>query len=81
LLYTELNSADLIDWSGAIIDGTVYNAPEGSEDTDPNPLRIAANPAVNIMCLTDVVPMMEVLTAMEPVDCKPGPPREKPDRL
>ena len=37
LLLSELNAADLIDWSRAIIDGTFAKAPEGGEDTGPNP--------------------------------------------
>ena len=97
LLLTELNAADLIDWSRAIIDGTFAKAPEGGEDTGPNPtdrgksgskhhVLTDANGIPLAVILTaanvpDVVPVMEVLTAVPPVGGKPGPPREKPDRL
>ena len=97
LLLAELNAADLIDWSRAIIDGSFVMAPEGGEDTGPNPtdrsksgskhhtmtdsngIPLAATlTAANV---PDVVPVMQVLTAMPPVGGKPGPKREKPDRL
>ena len=97
MLLTELNAADLIDWSRAIIDGTFAKAPEGGEKTGPNPtdrsksgskhhvltdangIPLAATlSAANV---PDVVPVMEVLTQMPPVGGKPGPDREKPDRL
>jgi transposase len=97
LLLTELNAADLIDWSRAIIDGTFAKAPEGGEDTGPNPtdrgksgskhhVLTDANGIPLAVILTaanvpDVVPVMKVLTAVPPVGGKPGPPREKPDRL
>ena len=89
LLLTELNAADLIDWSRAIIDGTSCKAPEGGEDTGPNPtdrgksgskhhVLTEANGiplAVRITAfdLPDVVPVMRMLTAMPPVGGKPGP--------
>ena len=97
LLLTELNAADLIDWSRGIIDGTFAKAPEGGEDTGPNPtdrsksgskhhVLTDANGIPLAVILTaanvpDVVPVLEVLTAIPPVGGKPGPPREKPDRL
>lgn len=97
LLLTELNAADLIDWSRAIIDGTFAKAPEGGEDTGPNPtdrgksgskhhVLTDANGIPLSVILTaanvpDVVPVLEVLTAMPPVGGKPGPPRQLPDRL
>lgn len=97
LLLAELNAADLIDWSRAIIDGTFAKAPEGGEDTGPSPtdrsksgskhhVLTDANGIPLAATLTaanvpDVVPVMDVLTAMPPVGGKPGPKREKPDRL
>ena len=97
LLLAELNAADLIDWSRAIIDGTFAKAPEGGEETGPNPtdrskfgskhhVMTDANGIPLAVVLTaanvpDVVPVMQVLTAMQPVGGKPGPKREKPDRL
>ena len=97
LLLAELNAADLIDWSRAIIDGTFAKAPEGGEDTGPNPtdrgksgskhhVLTDANGIPLAVILTaanvpDVVPVLAVLTAMPPVGGKPGPPRQLPDRL
>lgn len=97
LLLAELNAADLIDWSRAIIDGTYVKAPEGGEKTGPNPTdRSKSGSKHHVMTeahgiplsakltaanVPDVVPVMEVLTGMPPVGGKPGPKREKPDRL
>lgn len=97
LLLTELNAADLIDWSRAILDGSFAKAPEGGEDTGPNPTDrgksgskhhlmtdgtgIPLSATLSAANVPDVVPVMEVLTAMPPVGGKPGPDREKPDRL
>lgn len=36
-LLAELNGADKIDWNRALIDASFAKAPEGSEDTGPNP--------------------------------------------
>ena len=48
MLLAELNGADKIDWERALIDATFAEAPEGGEETGPNP-TIAANPAANTM--------------------------------
>src|SRR5438309_11030773 len=37
LLLAELNGADQIDWERALIDASFAKAPEGGEDTGPNP--------------------------------------------
>src|SRR5438045_4217833 len=37
VLLAELNGADQIDWRRAIIDASFVKAPEGGEDTGPNP--------------------------------------------
>jgi transposase len=37
LLLAELNGADQIDWRRALIDASFAKAPEGGEDTGPNP--------------------------------------------
>jgi transposase len=37
VLLAELNGADLIDWERALIDASFAKAPEGGEDTGPNP--------------------------------------------
>ncbi len=97
LLLTELNGADQIDWSRGLIDASFAKAPEGGEDTGPNPtdraksgskhhvltdaqgIPLAAKvTAANVNEVTQVFP---VLTALPPVGGKPGPKREKPDRL
>ena len=37
VLLAELNAADQIDWRRALIDASFAKAPEGGEDTGPNP--------------------------------------------
>ena len=37
VLLAELNAADKIDWERALIDASFLKAPEGGEDTGPNP--------------------------------------------
>ena len=97
LLLAELNGADQIDWDRALIDASFLKAPEGGEDTGPSPtdrgksgskhhvmtdaqgIPLAATvTAANVNEVTQVFP---VLTAMPPVGGKPGPKRQKPDRL
>lgn len=97
LLLEELNAADKIDWSRALIDASFAKAPEGGEDTGPNPtdrrksgtkhhvltdaqgIPLAAT--VTAANVNDVTQTFQVLTAMPPVGGKPGPKREKPERL
>lgn len=97
LLLTELNGADRIDWSRAILDASFVKAPEGGEDTGPNPTdrsksgskhHLVVDPhgiplaaTVTAANVPDVVETFRVLSVMEPVGGKPGPKREKPDRL
>ena len=97
VLLTELNAADLIDWSRAIIDGTFAKAPEGGEDTGPNPTDrsksgskhhvltdaqgIPLNVTVTAANVNDVTEALHVLTTMPSVGGKPGPKRQHPDRL
>jgi transposase len=96
-LLSALNAADLIDWSRGVIDGTFAKAPLGGEKTGPNPtdrgksgskhhvLTDATGVPLAVVLtaanVPDVVPVMEVLASMPPVGGKPGPKREKPDRL
>jgi transposase len=93
----ELNGTDKIDWQRALIDASFLKAPEGGEETGPNPtdrrksgckhevmtdgqgvplaaLTIAAN-------VPEVTKVFHTLTRMPPVGGKPGPKRQKPDRL
>src|SRR5438874_7169640 len=97
LLLAELNGADQIDWERALIDASFAKAPEGGEDTGPNPtdrgksgskhhvmtdaqgLPLAAT--VSAANVNEVTQVFQVLTAMPPVGGKPGPKRQKPDRL
>src|SRR5215472_2894699 len=97
VLLAELNGADQIDWRRALIDASFAEAPEGGEDTGPNPtdrsksgskhhvltdaqgIPLAATvPAANV---NEVTQAFDVLTGMPPVGGKPGPQREKPERL
>jgi len=97
VLLTELNQADQIDWSRALIDASFAKAPEGGEDTGPNPtdrgksgskhhvltdaqgVPLAAT--VTAANVNEVTQVFQVLTSMPPVGGKPGPKRQKPDRL
>lgn len=97
VLLAELNEADLIDWSRALIDASFAKAPEGGEDTGPNPtdrsksgskhhiitdaqgIPLAATvTAANVPDGTQVLP---VLMNIPPVGGKPGPKRQRPERL
>jgi transposase len=97
LLLTELNAADLIDWERALIDASFAEAPEGGEDTGPNPtdrgksgskhhvmtdaqgIPLAAT--VTAANVNEVTQVFQVLTDLEAVGGKPGPKRERPERL
>ncbi len=97
VLLAELNGADQIDWRRALIDASFAKAPEGGEDTGPNPtdrgkagskhhvltdaqgIPLAAT--VTAANVNEVTQVFDVLTSMPPVGGKPGPKREKPQRL
>jgi transposase len=97
LLLAELNGADKIDWRRALIDGSYAKAPEGGEDTGPNPTDrsksgskhhlmtdaqgIPLSVTVTAANVNDVSQTLHVLTSMPPVGGKPGPKRQKPQRL
>ena len=97
LLLTELNAAGLIDWDRALIDASFAKAPEGGEDTGPNPTDrsksgskhhimtdaqgIPLGATVTAANVNDVTEVFRVLADLEPVGGKPGPKREKPKRL
>jgi transposase len=97
LLLAELNGADQIDWSRALIDASFAKAPEGGEDTGPNPTDrrksgskhhvmtdakgIPLSVTVTAANVNEVKELLNVVTSMPPVGGKPGPDREKPDRL
>src|SRR4051794_15953400 len=93
----ELNGAGKIDWGRALIDASFAKAPEGGEDTGPNPtdrgksgtkhhvmtdahgVPLAAT--VTAANVNEVTQVLDVLGEMAPVGGKPGPERQKPDRL
>src|SRR5436309_4237812 len=97
VLLAELNGADRIDWRRALIDASFAEAPEGGEDTGPNPtdrgksgskhhvltdargIPLAAT--VTAANVNEATQVFQVLTDMPPVGGKPGPKRQKPDRL
>ena len=97
LLLAELNGADEIDWSRALIDASFAKAPEGGEDTGPNPTDrsksgskhhvltdaqgIPLNATVTAANVNEVTQVMDVLVNKPAVGGKPGPKRELPDRL
>jgi transposase len=97
LLLAELNGADQIDWERALIDASFAKAPEGGEDTGPNPTdRSKSGSKHHVMTdaqgiplagtvtaanVNEVTQVFQVLTDMPPVGGKSGPKRQKPDRL
>jgi transposase len=97
LLLAELNAADQIDWERALIDAGFCKAPEGGEDTGPNPTDrsksgskhhvltdaqgIPLNATVTAANGNEVTQVLQVLTDMPAVGGKPGPKRRLPERL
>jgi transposase len=97
VLLAELNEADQIDWQRALIDASFVKAPQGGEDTGPNPtdrsksgskhhvmtdaqgIPLAAT--VTAANVNEVTQVFRVLTSMPAVGGKPGPKRQKPQRL
>lgn len=97
LLLAELNGADQIDWERALIDASFAKAPEGGEDTGPNPTDrgksgskhhvitdaqgIPSSATVTAANVNEVTQVLQVLDEIPPVGGKPGPKRQKPERL
>jgi transposase len=97
LLLAELNGADQIDWGRALIDASFAKAPEGGEDTGPNPTDrsksgskhhvltdaqgIPLNATVTAANVNEVTQVLDVLVNKPAVGGKPGPKRELPERL
>jgi transposase len=97
LLLAELNGADQIDWERALIDASFAKAPEGGEDTGPNPTDrgksgskhhvltdaqgIPLNATTTAANVNDVTQLLDVLLRMPSVSGKPGPARQLPDRI
>jgi transposase len=97
VLLGELNGAEAIDWERALIDAAFAEAPEGGEETGPNPTDrgrsgskhhvmtdaqgVPLSATVTAANVNEVTQVFSVLTAMPPVGGKPGPKREKPEQL
>jgi len=97
LLLAELNASDQIDWERALIDASFAKAPEGGEDTGPNPTDrgksgskhhvltdahgIPLNATTTAANVNEVTQLLDVLANMPPVGGKPGPKRELPERI
>ena len=97
LLLAELNGADQIDWQRALIDASFAKAPDGGEETGPNPTDrgksgskhhimtdaqgIPLSATVTAANVNEVTQALPVLIAMDPVGGKPGPKRQLPERL
>jgi transposase len=97
LILAELNGADEIDWERALIDASFAKAPEGGEETGPNPTDrgksgskhhvltdaqgIPLNATTTAANVNDVTQLLDVLVNMPPVGGKPGPPRQLPERI
>jgi len=97
LLLSELNGSDQIDWERALIDASFAKAPEGGEETGPNPTDrsksgtkhhvvtdaqgIPLAATVTAANVNDVTEALHVLMDLDPVGGKPGPKRERPEHL
>src|SRR5262249_10449428 len=97
VLLAELNGADPIDWERALIDASFAQAPEGGDDTGPNPTDpgksgskhhvmtdaqgVPLSATVTAANVNEVTQVLPALAAMPPVGGKPGPKRQKPRRL
>ncbi len=97
VLLAELHGADQIDGERALIDAPFAKAPEGGEETGPNPTdrsRSGSKPhvmtdargiplaaTVTAANVPEVTRVFQVLADRPPVGGKPGPKRQKPDRL
>ena len=97
LLLAELNGADQIDWERALIDASFAKAPEGGDDTGPNPTDrgksgskhhvltdargLPLAATVTAANVNEGTRVFQVLTGMPPVGGKPGPDRQLPERL
>jgi transposase len=97
VLLAELNGADQIDWRRAIIDASFAKAPEGGEDTGPNPTDrskcgskhhvltdaqgIPLAAKVTAANVNEVTQLVPMVDAVPPVAGKPGHPRRRPESL
>ena len=64
LLLAELNGADQIDWERALIDASFAKAPEGGEDTGPNPTdRSKSGSKHHVLTDAQGIPLNATVTA------------------
>src|SRR5437764_3970290 len=64
VLLAELNGADQIDWDRAVIDASFPEAPEGGEDTGPNPTdRGKSGSKPHVMTDARAIPLAATVTA------------------
>jgi transposase len=64
LLLAELNAANKIDWSRALIDGSFAKAPEGGEATGPNPTdRSKSGSKHHVLTDAQGIPLNATVTA------------------
>ena len=89
--------ANEIDWERALIDASFAKAPEGGEDTGPNPTDrrksgskhhvltdaqgVPLNATTTAANVNEVTQVLNVLVNAPPVGGKPGPKRQLPERL
>ena len=97
ILLAELNAADKIDWSRAVIDSAFVRALGGGERTGPSPVDrrkkgskrhvltdgqgVPLAAATTAANVNEVTQLRRLVEAIPPVRGKPGRPRRRPDRL
>ena len=97
VLLAELNGADKIDWSRALVDGATTKAPSGGEKTGPNPTdRRKLGSKVHVLVdatgiplalqvtganIHDVTQVIPLVDGVPKVRGKKGRPRQRPDRV
>ena len=97
ILLAELNAADKIDWSCAVIDASFVRALGGGERTGPSPVDrrkkgskhhvltdgqgVPLAAATTAANVNEVTQLRRLVEAIPPVRGKPGRPRHRPDRL
>ena len=97
ILLAELNAADKIDWSCAVIDSSFVRALGGGERTGPSPVDrrkkgskhhvltdghgVPLATATTAANVNEVTQLRGLVEAIPPVRGKPGRPRRRPDRL
>jgi transposase len=81
LLLAELNGADQIDWDRAFIDAAFAKAPEGGEDTGPNPTdRSKSGSKHHVLTDAQGIPLSATVTAAN-VNARRRHATEDPRRL